>query len=149
MRNIEGLKEIGVSGSECSVLDTGNETVIKVFNCRDVGIRAYERNTIAAVHGLGPVVIGESFEVDYNGDGKCRIAYEVEKVICGETFIPHDNSWYPLSASESYLKLKQDLKDLFGVARDLHVGNVGMTKAGVLVCIDFGDCSFDENSCFV
>jgi len=134
-------------GSECSVFDTGNETVIKVFNDRDVGVKAYERNSIAAVHGLAPAVFGNLFEVKYKH--KMLIAYEVEKVQSGETFTPHNFSWYPTEKSESYLKLKQDLKDLFGVVRDLHVGNIGMTKAGVLVCIDFGDYSFDEDSEFI
>lgn len=148
MRNIDELKTIG-GGSECDVFDTGNETVIKVFDNRDIGIKAYERNSIAAVHGLGPQVIGELFEVMPDNGEEVMIAYEVEKVVSGEMFIPHDSSWYPLKESESYRKLRVDLRALFGVARDMRVGNVGMTKAGVLVCIDFGDYSFDKDSCFI
>jgi hypothetical protein len=140
--NVVGQKIYGSPHGVKAVFVTLNEGWgIKMFRNRDDRDKIYNRQKIAASHGLGPITGGK---VDLH-DGEYQFGYVTEKL---ETLItPYmgnsDINWEEYDeAEEEYEDILEEMReelDEIGIGfRDNHCGNVGW-KDGRLICIDFGE----------
>lgn len=139
-------------GVECVVFDIGEGMVLKLYLSYEEAYDAYVRASIAAQHGIGPVVYGEVIEhyCDYlRGRYPFTHGYITEKVelLSDELIAEHfDDNWEVLyndhsDFADEYFKLKATLVEIFGDWDDLHDQNLGFNKNGKLVAIDFGEAS--------
>lgn len=135
------------SGCECFFIrykDFG----IKLYGCEAEANRVASRQRTASEHGLGPEVLSEVIAYDIpnnlnhiierarpNFVGLVLYGYETEIVDSNKTF-----------ATEQVAELRDAFYEKMDqIIYDSGCGNVGFKNNGELVCIDFGDCSFDNN----
>ncbi len=129
------------SGCECVVYEYENDKVLKVYMYDGDAEHAIHYGRIAFENGMGPEVFsGEPFEhlVKYLGR-RYRYAIICERVRTAEI---EDFDDYNEDSGEPmdrhYDELCNKSMDIFGSTFDLHVGNLGWSKDGQLIMIDFG-----------
>lgn len=124
-------------GIECIVHDYMNNKVIKIYyNCESAKY-AIHYGRIAFENGIGPEVFSDRiFEYPIYNDYKYAIICEHVKTTDYSDF----NNRNPYD-DKRYYSLCKKCRVIFGNDKDLHMGNMGWSKDGTLIKIDFGPCS--------
>ena len=106
----------------------------------------YDRQSLAAKHGLGPEVFGK---IDFEYKGKKVFAYFTEIVtVFNDELSTKEYIHFYRFHKENIGGLCDELEEKIGfVFLDCHNGNTGI-KNGKLICIDFDDSSnrFDKGT---
>ncbi len=132
------------SGCECFFIKYG-DVGIKLYDDEDHATRVADRQRKASEHGLGPDILGDVAAYCMPEDLIELAPLNMRKpVLYGyETEIVEVRSDTPWAAIKS---LRLEMEDVWGCKIfDCGCRNAGW-KSGKLVCIDFGDCSFEELS---
>lgn len=134
------------SGYECFFIKH-EDFGIKLYACEAEANRVASRQRTASRHGLGPEVLSEVIEYDIPDNlsklmgsarprlgGSVLYGYETETVETRRTGVID-------RVEELRIKFR---KRIGQVLCDAGWSNVGFKENGEMVCIDFGDCSFDN-----
>lgn len=136
-------------GLECQVYSYGCGKVIKVYPTFSKAENALNRQRLAFENDLAPAVFSEtpiSIYSYYGGyDGYGIIVEKVELLNEKDYEIDEYGELIPIQDFYcDYEELKENLFELFETdVYDLHIHNLGFRKDGRLVCIDFGNDSWE------
>lgn len=142
-------------GRQAKYVRVGNGVGIKFFLFDDERDHAFTQQLIAFQHGFGPKPLGK-IDLDhgeylfglYTEDVTTYWDFGVDKNVTSHENNLKYNNWkneVDGDHDRRWTKLKQEWLNTFGVYyQDGHYGNVGITKDGRVVAIDFGDEHVDE-----
>lgn len=133
------------SGYECFFINYRNFG-IKLYACEGEANRVASRQRTASKHGLGPEVLSEVIAYDIPDDLSKLIA-SGRPALGGSVLYGYETQVVEIrkNALEGVEELRMKFRERIGqVLYDSGGSNVGFRENGEMVCIDFGDCSFDN-----
>lgn len=134
------------SGCECFFIKHTNFG-IKLYICEAEANRVASRQRTASKHGLGPEVLSKVVEYDIPDDLSKLIAQR-RPTLVGTVLYGYETEVVEIRSvtGEEINELVEKFAQKMGQALyDSSSSNVGFKENGEMVCIDFGDYSFDDD----
>ena len=135
------------SGYECFFIKH-EDFGIKLYASEAEANRVASRQRTASKHGLGPEVLSEVIEYDIPDDLSVLIARKRPN-LGGSVLYGYETEVVEIRREgviEKIEELRIKFRETVGhVLYDAAPSNVGFKENGELVCIDFGDCSFNND----
>ena len=133
------------SGSECFFINH-RDFGIKLYACETEANRVASRQRTASKHGLGPEVLSEVIAYDIP-DGLSKLIASGRPALGGLVLYGYETEVVEIRKGmvEGVEELRMKFRESIGqVLYDSGSRNVGFRGNGEMVCVDFGDCSFDN-----